>query len=243
MATTTCGWCGRDVHMTQLAKHPSGRRTDWGDNYVSDAAYKCDNCGRYSVVSWYSTYDPTESYRSGEPEDYDRSVVWSPPHVTRPEYADVPEHIANASREAWLCYAHGATVAACAVARSVIEAAAKAHDVTVRGIEPKIDALKEQGLIWGDLIRLGSLGKAVRQRRRPRRHSRTGDTAGDPRRAGHRGRTAAPTVHIARPLEASHRVKKGKARPRFDGLVEAVEPRGVHARHGARSESLLLHQF
>ena len=152
MATTTCGWCGRDVHMTQLAKHPNARRTDWGDNYVSDAAYKCDNCGRYSVVSWYSTYDPTESYRSGEPEDYDRSVAWSPPHVTRPEYADVPEHIANASREAWLCYAHGATVAACAVARSVIEAAAKAHDVTVRGIEPKIDALKEKGLIWGDLI-------------------------------------------------------------------------------------------
>lgn len=125
----------------------------FGNHYVSDAAYRCDNakCGRYSVVTWRSTYDPTESYRSGEPEDYDHTVIWSPPPIRRPEYPDVPQHIAGAAREAWVCHAHEAHIAACAVARSVIEASAKKFDITVKGIEPKIDALAEKRLIWGDL--------------------------------------------------------------------------------------------
>ncbi len=140
--------------MTQLQRHPQVQRQPFGDGYVSDAAYRCDNskCGRYSVVSWFTTYDPTEHYRSGEPEDYDRTVRWSPPPITRPDYPDVPQFLAGAAREAWVCHGHGAYIAACAVARSVIEAAAKEFQITVRGIEPKIDALAERNLIWGDLI-------------------------------------------------------------------------------------------
>ena len=154
MAETTCGWCGRDVHMTQIQRHPQVRRVTFGDGYVSDAAYRCDNakCGRYSVASWYSSYDPTDSYRSGEPEDYDHRVLWSPPPARRPEYPDVPARIAGAAREAWLAHAHGAQIAACAVARSVVESAAKSLGVTVFGIEAKIDALAEKRLIWGDLV-------------------------------------------------------------------------------------------
>ncbi|WP_157520275.1 hypothetical protein [Nocardioides dokdonensis] len=151
MAETTCGWCGRDVHMTQLQSHPQVKRQTFGDGYVSDAAYRCDNpkCGRYSVVSWYTSYDPSDSYRSGEPEDYDRTVIWSPPPTRRPEYPDVPDRIAAAAREAWLAHAHGAEVAACAVARSVVESSAKRLDVDVFGIEAKVDQLAEKRLIWG----------------------------------------------------------------------------------------------
>jgi len=140
--------------MTQLNKHPEVRRAGFGDGYVSDATYKCDNanCGRFSVVSWYSTYDPTDSWRSSEPENYDNHVVWSPPPLRRPEYPDVPDHIASAAREAWLCHGHDANIAACATARSVIEASAKAHGVTVFGIQPKIEALAERKLLWGDLV-------------------------------------------------------------------------------------------
>ena len=153
MATTTCGWCGRDVHMTQLNRHPEVRGSSY-QRYVSDAAYRCDNpkCGRFSVVSWYTDYDPSESYRSGEPEDYDRTVIWSPPPIERREYPDVPQHLQDAAREAWLCLAHDARIGACSVARAVIEAAAKAHNVTVRGIKAKIIQLRERGLIWGDLV-------------------------------------------------------------------------------------------
>lgn len=138
--------------MTQIQRQPESRRNTWGDGYVSDAAYRCDSCHRYSVVTWYTTYDPTESYRSGEPEDYDRSVIWSPPPVRRPEYPDVPDRIASAAREAWVSHAHGAEIAACAVARAVVESSAKTLDVDVFGIEAKIDELAEQGLIWGDLV-------------------------------------------------------------------------------------------
>lgn len=140
--------------MTQLNRQPSVQRETFGDGYVSDAAYRCDNpkCGRYSVVTWRTSYDPSESYRSGEPEGYDRAVIWSPPPIKRSEYPDVPQHIGDAAREAWLCFAHHAHIAACAVARSVIEASAKDFDIVVRGIEPKIDALAERQLIWGHLV-------------------------------------------------------------------------------------------
>ena len=70
--------------------------------------------------------------------------------LRRPENPDVPEHIAAA--EAWQCHGHQAHIAACAVARSVIEAAAKDFNITVRGIEAKIDAFAERNLIWGDHI-------------------------------------------------------------------------------------------
>lgn len=151
MATTTCGWCNRDVHMTQLSRHPSVQN-DMFTGYVSDAAYKCDNCGRFSVVTWRTTYDPSDSYRSGEPEDYDRSVQWNPPATNQPGYPDVPSHIASAAREAWLCFAHNAYIATCSVARSVIESSAKAHGVTVYGIHAKITELSDKHLIWGTLV-------------------------------------------------------------------------------------------
>lgn len=140
--------------MTQLTRHPQVQRVTFGDGYVSDAAYRCDNakCGRYSVVSWYSTHDPTEHYRSGEPEHYDRRVMWSPPPMQRRDYPDVPDRIAAAAREGWLAHAHGAEIAACAVARSVVECSAKRLKVDVFGIEAKINELAKRRLIWGDLV-------------------------------------------------------------------------------------------
>lgn len=137
--------------MTQLTKHHDPVRSFFS-GYVSDAAYKCDSCGRYSVVSWYTDYDPSERYRSGEPEDYDRHVLWNPPATHRPEYPDVPERIAAAGREAWLCFAHGAYVAACAVARAVIEASAKHHGISQGTAQKKIEDMAEKHLIWGTLI-------------------------------------------------------------------------------------------
>lgn len=150
MATTICGWCDHAAHMTLQSVQYGDRGL--GERYTHDAAYSCANCGRYSVVTWRTTYDPRETYRSGEPESHDSLVHWSPSPVTRPAYLDVPDHIAKAAREAWLCHAHHANVAACGVARSVIEAAAKEHGVNMQGIEAKINALKDKNLLWGDLI-------------------------------------------------------------------------------------------
>lgn len=28
--------------------------------YTSDAAYSCDHCHRFSVVTWYAEYNPTD---------------------------------------------------------------------------------------------------------------------------------------------------------------------------------------
>lgn len=35
-------------------------------HYVADAAYTCDNCGRLSVVTWWTSVDPRERYVDGE---------------------------------------------------------------------------------------------------------------------------------------------------------------------------------
>lgn len=125
-----------------LVERVRPERVDFGDGYVTDAAYTCDNCGRMSVVTWWSSYDPTDSYRSGEPESYDR-VRWSPPPGAWRTFEDVPEPIASAASEAWFAYSAGAHRGALALARAVVEAAAKENGATSGNLAAKIDALAE----------------------------------------------------------------------------------------------------
>ncbi|QTE30887.1 DUF4145 domain-containing protein [Pengzhenrongella sicca] len=116
------------------------------DGYVSDAAYTCDNCGRLSVVTWWTSYDPSDSYRDGEPQTYDRSR-WSPLPAVSEDFPDVPEAIGAAASEVFLCQSVGAFRAACALARAVVEATAKDQGITGSGILAKIDALHAKGII------------------------------------------------------------------------------------------------
>jgi hypothetical protein len=146
MATTLCGWCNTTSHMTRKTKELLTARTTWGNGYVSDAAYTCDNCGRMSVVTWWSSYDPTDNYRSGEPESYDR-VTWAPLAGQNRQFPDVPEHIASAASEAFVCHTVGAYRGAGALARAVVEASAKELGVRSGNLNSKIDELHRRGLV------------------------------------------------------------------------------------------------
>lgn len=146
VATTICGWCRFPSHMTAVLTVPRVSREDFGGGYVSDAAYACDNCGRMSVVTWWTSYDPSETYRDGEPQAYDRAR-WSPLPAIGRDFPDVPERIAAAASEACLCHSVGAFRAACALARAVVEATAKEKDITSAGILGKIDELHARGII------------------------------------------------------------------------------------------------
>lgn len=152
MATITCGWCNTICHATPTGVVAVTRLMSYGeDRYVADASYKCDGCGRLSVVSWETSFDPHDtrwqSYgRSGEPEDYDRAA-WHPVPGTQMRFPDVPEEIASAAAEAWTCHAACADRGAVALARAVVESTAKAKGITVSGIASKIDEMAEQGLI------------------------------------------------------------------------------------------------
>lgn len=103
MATITCGWCNTRCHMTLWGEVKFSEVLYYGgdDRYIADAAFICDGCGRMSVATWLTSYDPADptwkSYgRDGGPEEYEL-VRWSPPVGHQKEFPDVPEPIASAA--------------------------------------------------------------------------------------------------------------------------------------------------
>ena len=154
MATIICGWCKEKCHMTAVGKPVTQRLIGFGsreDRWVADAAYTCDGCHRMNVVTWTTTHDLSgrwlEDYgHDGGPQDYE-DARWSPTPGHNKGFPDVPEHIAGAATEAWLCHTAGATRGACALARAVVEATAKQKGITGGNLVGKIEALAEAGLI------------------------------------------------------------------------------------------------
>jgi hypothetical protein len=155
MATIICGWCNEKCHMTAVGKPVVERLVAFGtrqeDRWFADAAYTCDGCHRMSVVTWTTAHDLSDTWlkdygHDGGPQQYE-DARWSPAPGNNKEFPDVPENIAKAAREAWLCHTAGATRGACALARAVVEATAKHESVTKGTLVVKIDALAAAGLI------------------------------------------------------------------------------------------------
>ena len=119
--------------------------------YIADAAFLCDGCGRMSVATWYTSQDPNDTRwhnhdRDGAPEDYEHAR-WSPLPGHQMDFPDVPEEISEAASEAWVCHVAGAHRGAVMVARAVVEGTAKAKDITRGTLEAKIDEMAKQDLI------------------------------------------------------------------------------------------------
>lgn len=128
-----------------------GPRADHEEAWVADAAYVCDGCHHLSVVTWMTSHDLTNTWladygHDGGPQPYEHAT-WFPIPGHNKEFPDVPEHIAVAATEAWTCHTAGATRGACALARAVVEATAKAKGVTAGRLVEKIDKLATSGLI------------------------------------------------------------------------------------------------
>lgn len=116
--------------------------------YRKQAAFTCDQCRRMSIAEAVDS----ESVYGGEVEEYlgedpYQTVRWYPEHGTAAEFADVPEHIAQAASEATYCLSLGAYRAVGSLARAVIEATAKAKDITTGNLWAKIDAMYDARLI------------------------------------------------------------------------------------------------
>ena len=77
----------------------------------------------------------------GEIESY-----W-PENVSKKNFPDVPESLANAAGEAHVCLRAGSPHGAVAVARAVLEAVAKDKGIVKGSLKVKIDALRAAGLI------------------------------------------------------------------------------------------------
>jgi len=148
MASTTCGHCERFANFTYR----------WGevtDTQVRVAA-TCDFCGKLSVAIGTKTtgqgpvqasaganYSTPIGLAWGKSPD----LQWWPRVGVAPQVEDVPPHIARAAREAYSSASIGNHMSAVLMARTVVEATAKAKGIDVRGLDKKINAMKDAGLI------------------------------------------------------------------------------------------------
>lgn len=113
--------------------------------YTVQGAFLCDNCERMSVA--YGEL-PNGVSPSNIPENFARTALtWHPLKAQSPSFPDVPEHIERAAKEAHVAHAVDAPMAAILMARTAVEATAKAKGITSGRLFQKIDALAEHGFI------------------------------------------------------------------------------------------------
>lgn len=146
MPSTVCAYCERVSHMT----------TQWGQvhDYGSQIRFAatCDNCDELSVangeVSLSLTYDSVDrGHVASALETNEDGFDWFPKVGSAPAIDDVPEPIARAAREAFSSASVNNHMAAILMARTVVEATAKAKGIEKGTLAAKIDAMRDQGFI------------------------------------------------------------------------------------------------
>ena len=149
MASTTCGYCGRLAHM-EAASGLHEIADQFGRGSTLQAVYKCPNCLRLNLATEHHADDYGGGHGSrvlpmAEAANDARwySANWLPRLGEVREFPDVPDHIAQAAKEATLCLSVGAYRAVGALARAVIEATAKDKGAEGRNLENRIDALRD----------------------------------------------------------------------------------------------------
>jgi hypothetical protein len=129
--------------MTQFGNRIELGEDDHGDYTELQLAFQCDGCSQLSIV----TCPNSEEWDSVTELVSRASASWLPHQVARHEFQDVPPAISSIAVEAHTCLAVRADRAAVAMARAVVEATAKAKEITTGTLQKKIDKLYEQNYI------------------------------------------------------------------------------------------------
>lgn len=118
---------------------------------VFTAAFRCDNehCHQLSIAQaeMYVSSAPRNQTDLGSRLQQQPDLVWTPSKVSRPEFPDVPQQIADTASEAHACLSIHAYRGAVGLARAVVEATAKDQGISRGPLVQKIDDLHSQGLI------------------------------------------------------------------------------------------------
>lgn len=129
-----CPHC--ESYSTFTTKWTSG---SWATDFIGsgyDAVIQCHNpeCTRTlgAVVSV---------------EEKDKVFDYWPKHVGGKDFPDVPENIGSTADEAHKCMSIGAHRGAIALARAVVEATAKDHQITKGLLDKKIEQMAFKGII------------------------------------------------------------------------------------------------
>lgn len=123
------------------------------DGTWTQIAMVCDHCQRLSVATAPIMSTSGFEYQSFDwmlnqlPDDM---IEWYPLAGASPDFPDVPAHIARAAREAHASANIKSYMSAVLMARTVVEATAKAKDIKTGNLFEKIDELASNGLIRED---------------------------------------------------------------------------------------------
>ncbi|MEV8242120.1 DUF4145 domain-containing protein [Microbacterium testaceum] len=150
MTAALCAFCEKYSHMTPRWASAFQSRSGSDSGKSLQAVATCDNCGHASLAlahSYAQVGNPYEGYFDNTP---DENFEWFPRVGSSPEFPDVPEHIAGAAREAHSSFSINAFMAAILMARTVVEATAKAKGITAGNLLSKIDAMAGQNVIRED---------------------------------------------------------------------------------------------
>ncbi|PPH83449.1 hypothetical protein C5C50_05290 [Rathayibacter sp. AY1D9] len=149
MASTLCPYCSKYSHVTPRWGRISGNATQLR------FAATCDNCSGLVIGMGVDTnnglaaVDDTVdmSYITRAIAKVETALAWLPLAAEAPEIEDVPVAIARAAKEAYTSVSIGNYMAAILMARTVIEATAKASGITSGDLSKKINALRDKQLI------------------------------------------------------------------------------------------------
>lgn len=147
MAKRVCWSCGALTHMTRLTEPRNDARGYGGLRpFRHQAAFACDECETLSVGFVFDDQSVI-----GQAAFEQAQLHWEPSIVVGRQFPDVPDEIADAASEAHKCFSIEAYRASAALARSVVEATAKAKEITAGALYDKIEALHAAEHIRGHI--------------------------------------------------------------------------------------------
>jgi hypothetical protein len=149
LTSTLCPYCHRHTHTTLRWGHVYERATR-----IRFAA-TCDNCSRLLVAEGYGsqlrapgyTEDSTNLSTVIEAAERAEAFTWLPLAAESPDVPDVPDSISRATKEAFSNATIGNHMSSILMARTVIEATAKAKGFTSGTLSAKINALRDEQYI------------------------------------------------------------------------------------------------
>lgn len=151
VASRTCWNCGKVAHQTLSSSEqglPAKQPVVGVGDATRSAAFACDECGVLSIAFSQPGWRPTHS-NTGVANDFRHisNLIWFPKRVEGAEFPNVPDPIASVASEAYACFSIDAYRAAVLLARTVVEATAKAQGIVSGNLASKIKEMAEKQLI------------------------------------------------------------------------------------------------
>ena len=154
MASRVCWHCESKTHMTRVSEIQFVD-SDGGSPTIQPARlygglFMCDEC-RWLSIGFVQQRGlelaVVQRWADGQMPGTQLDMTWIPHHALGRDFPDVPDHIASAASEAYVCHSVGAYRSSASMARSVIEATAKDKGIATGRLVDKIEELEKRNLI------------------------------------------------------------------------------------------------